>query len=240
MSIKTLTLLLIILPFNLLAHDDKIVLTMIDGYTNLPISNTNVYIENLENKIVFTSSTNVFGNILFNTNQASTELICRMDNTNFLTRKIDFSQSGIKTDSLKIYFYPTPDYEQKMIEKENETHRNLDITKSDQSTNQAVEDIAEEDAEFYGGMSKFYEFISLSTIYPDECYEKNETGKVFIQFVIEKDGTVTNVNVKKGATQHLDNEAKRVIRSSPKWKPANNKGIKVRERFVIPILFSTE
>lgn len=240
MSKNTLTLLLILLCFNLLAQDKKIVLTMIDGYTNLPIGNTNVHIENLENKIVFTSSTDAFGNILFSTNQASTELICKMDNTNFLTRKIDFSQNGIKTDSLKIYFYPTPDYEQKMIKKENETHRNLDITKSDQATNQVAEEEAEEEAEFYGGMSKFYEFISLSTVYPDECYEKDETGKVFIQFVIEKDGSVTNVNVKKGATQHLDNEAKRVIRSSPKWKPAYNKGIKVRQRFVIPILFATE
>ena len=73
--------------------------------------------------------------------------------------------------------------------------------------------------------------------YPDVARENGISGRVFLQFTVEKDGTVTNVRVLRGVDPALDQEAIRVVQSSPKWTPAKQRDKAVRVSFSFPIVF---
>jgi protein TonB len=100
-----------------------------------------------------------------------------------------------------------------------------------------VEDFPDEDAEFPGGAAAMMKWINDNISYPETSIEMNEQGRVFLQFVVEKDGRITNVKVDRGVSVDLDREAKRVIRKMPKWKPGETKGRAVRARCRLPINF---
>jgi len=80
-------------------------------------------------------------------------------------------------------------------------------------------------------------YLAKSIIYPSEAIENNEQGKVFVEFVIEKNGRVSNVKILKGVSPSIDAEATRVVSKMPKWRPAKYKGLKCRARCRIPISF---
>ena len=73
--------------------------------------------------------------------------------------------------------------------------------------------------------------------YPASAIRENVQGQVLVSFIIEKDGSVTNVEVEHGIDDRLDDEAVRVIAVSPKWIPGRIRGEKVRTRIVIPVEF---
>jgi protein TonB len=92
---------------------------------------------------------------------------------------------------------------------------------------------------FRGGNElKFREWVQRRTNYPQEAIDKKIKGTVFITFIIEKDGSVSNVSIVKGVDPLLDNEAVKVISESPKWSPGLQRGQPVRVRFLIPLAFS--
>lgn len=92
--------------------------------------------------------------------------------------------------------------------------------------------------EFEGGMKAWARYIQRSLRYPQQAQEEGLQGKVFISFVIEKDGSISNVTVLRGVAGSLDQEAARVIQKSPKWKPGLQNNQNVRVRFNMPITFS--
>ena len=73
--------------------------------------------------------------------------------------------------------------------------------------------------------------------YPETAKEKKLEGKVYVRFVIEKDGAVSNVKIIRGVSPELDNEAKTVIASMPKWEPGMQKGQAVPVKYTLPITF---
>ena len=89
-----------------------------------------------------------------------------------------------------------------------------------------------------GGLDKFREWIFKNTIYPQEAIDRKIRGKVVLSFVVEKDGSVSNINVLKGVNPLLDNEAVKVISESPKWSPGLQRGQPVRFRYLIPLDFT--
>lgn len=89
-----------------------------------------------------------------------------------------------------------------------------------------------------GGLEKFREWIRNRTNYPQAAYDKRLRGTVHLTFIVEKDGSVSNVTVVKGVDPLLDNEAVKAISDSPKWKPGLQRGEPVRVRYSIPISFS--
>jgi periplasmic protein TonB len=92
---------------------------------------------------------------------------------------------------------------------------------------------------FRGGNElKFREWVQRRTYYPKEAIDKKILGTVFITFIIEKDGSVSNVSIVKGVDPLLDNEAVKVISESPKWSPGLQRGQPVRVRFLIPLVFA--
>ena len=88
-----------------------------------------------------------------------------------------------------------------------------------------------------GGSEKFAEWVQKRTNYPQEALEKKIRGIVYLTFIVEKDGSVSNVTVIKGVHPLLDNEAIKVISESPKWTPGLQRGRPVRVRFQIPLSF---
>lgn len=93
-------------------------------------------------------------------------------------------------------------------------------------------------AEFPGGEAALYQYIKQNLLYPDRADKNNIQGTVRVQFLVKKDGSVSNVVVKRPLGYGLDEEAIRVIRSMPKWKPATERGQRVAESFMITIIFS--
>jgi periplasmic protein TonB len=89
-----------------------------------------------------------------------------------------------------------------------------------------------------GGLDKFRDWIQKRTNYPQEAIDKKIRGTVFLSFVVERDGSVSNINVIKGVNPLLDNEAVKAISESPKWTPGLQRGQPVRVRYLIPLNFS--
>lgn len=88
-----------------------------------------------------------------------------------------------------------------------------------------------------GDINKFREWVQKRTNYPEEAIEKRIKGVVFLTFVIETDGSVSNVTVVKGVDPLIDNEAVKAIQSSPKWSPGLQRGKPVRVRYSMPLSF---
>jgi len=98
--------------------------------------------------------------------------------------------------------------------------------------------LADEYPEFAGGMQAWAKYIQRNLRYPSMAQEEGIQGKVFISFVVEKDGSITDVKLVKGIGSGCDEEAMRVIKKSPLWKPGKNKGTAVRVRYNMPINFT--
>lgn len=142
-----------------------------------------------------------------------------------------------------------------VVEEKVETHFNINI-EDDQSKAQiqtftpppppkpkeeeAAEEIfvvVEEQPEFPGGQAALMKFLSDNIRYPVIAQENGIQGRVICSFVVEKDGSITDVQVVRGVDPSLDKEAVRVIQSMPKWKPGKQRGKAVRVRFTLPIVF---
>ena len=103
-----------------------------------------------------------------------------------------------------------------------------------------VHQICEEMPEFPGGMAECMKWLGKNINYPAEAKEKGTQGRVIIQFVVEKDGSITEAKVARGVDPLLDAEALRVINSSPKWKPGKQGGQPVRVKYTIPVAFKLQ
>jgi protein TonB len=99
----------------------------------------------------------------------------------------------------------------------------------------------EENATFQGGdINSFSAWVKERILYPAMASEAGITGKVFVQFSVNRDGKVTDVKVVRSVHPSLDNEAIRVIENSPRWTPAKQSGTAVKQNFVIPIAFQLQ
>lgn len=96
------------------------------------------------------------------------------------------------------------------------------------------------DAQFPGGAAEMQRWINNNVQYPQTSIEMNEQGRVYLSFVVEPDGSITNVKVERGVSPDLDKEAKRVVRRMPKWTPGEAGGKKIRARCRLPIIFTLE
>lgn len=91
---------------------------------------------------------------------------------------------------------------------------------------------------FKGGINKFYEYVGYSTRYPNDAARDKISGTVFLSFTIERDGRLSEVKVERPVYPSLDEEARRVVRSSPKWIPGTQRGVPVRVKYNIPLKFT--
>ena len=99
--------------------------------------------------------------------------------------------------------------------------------------------VVEQDPEFPGGMDALVQFLGSNVRYPQDARDEGVEGRVFVTFVVERDGSVSNVRVVRDPDPkgRLGQEAVRVVKAMPKWKPGRQRGKKVRVQFNLPIQF---
>lgn len=97
--------------------------------------------------------------------------------------------------------------------------------------------IVEQLPEYPGGMVEFMKWLTANLKYPDTALRQKMRGQVMISFIVEQDGTLTNMKIIKSAGQLFDNEAMRVAKLMPKWKPGLQDGSPCRTMIAIPIVF---
>jgi len=97
--------------------------------------------------------------------------------------------------------------------------------------------IVEDPATPEGGMTAFYDYVRTNLKYPAEALEKGLSGKIFVEFVVQKDGSLANIKILKGIGEGCDEEAIRVVQDSPPWIPGKQRGIIIKQRLVLPITF---
>lgn len=98
-------------------------------------------------------------------------------------------------------------------------------------------DFVEQQPMYPGGEAEMFEFLSSNIRYPQIAVDNGIEGKVIMQFVVGRDGSIENVQVMRGVDRSLDNEAIRLIKSMPKWIPGKQSGSTVRVRFTLPVTF---
>jgi TonB family protein len=91
--------------------------------------------------------------------------------------------------------------------------------------------------QYPGGISNLYKYLSAHFQYPVIAKQKNIQGRVIISLIVEKDGSVSNTKIEQGVSHELDNEALRLVNTSPKWKPGTLKGKPVRVQRTLPLNF---
>lgn len=91
---------------------------------------------------------------------------------------------------------------------------------------------------FPGGISNFYKYLSDEIKYPEVAKRNNTKGKVFASFIVEKNGTLTDVQIIRSLSPETDKEAVRVLNKSPRWNPALQNGIPVRVKYNMAINFA--
>ena len=142
---------------------------------------------------------------------------------------------------------PPPPEIIEIVEDEVEIEKELEIEETETDEDEIIE-IEEDDEEFFmvvenmpefpGGDLGLMKFIQKNVRYPAIAKEYNITGKVYVSFIVDKQGSVTNVKIVRGVDKNLDAEAVRVVSSLPKYKPGKQRGKAVRVMFTIPINFT--
>lgn len=128
------------------------------------------------------------------------------------------------------------DFEEDLAVKEIINHPEEEII-SEEETIDEIFNIVEETASPEGGMITFYQFMGKHINYPSKARRLRVEGKVFVNFIIGKDGSLTDIHVVKGIGAGCDEEAIRIIQKSPPWKPGKQRGRAVKQRMTIPIHF---
>jgi len=113
----------------------------------------------------------------------------------------------------------------------------IDEVEQEEERVDEIFEIVEDPAAPVGGYSAFYAHVSENLHYPRRALDMNVGGKVYVKFVVDKDGSLTLFEVVRGIGFGCDEEAIRVLKESPKWKPGKQRGRTVRQQLIIPIYF---
>ena len=100
-----------------------------------------------------------------------------------------------------------------------------------------VYDAVDEMPSFPGGLNGLMTFLAQNMVYPVTAQENGVQGRVIVSFVVETDGSITDVKVARSVDPSLDREAMRVVKAMPKWTPGKKDGKPVRVKYTVPVVF---
>ena len=112
------------------------------------------------------------------------------------------------------------------------------IEEEEEVAEEEIFQVVENDPEFPGGVDAMYTYLAQNIKYPQLARENNITGRVYVTFVVEKDGSVTNVRVLRDIGGGCGQEAVRIVKAMPKWTPGKQRGKAVRVQYNLPVNFS--
>lgn len=114
----------------------------------------------------------------------------------------------------------------------------VQIEDEEDETETQIFTVVENEPEFPGGMEALYKYLAQNIKYPQLARENNITGKVYVTFVVEKDGSIANPKVLRDIGGGCGAEAIRVVKAMPKWNPGKQRGKAVRVQFNLPVNFN--
>ena len=136
------------------------------------------------------------------------------------------------------------DVEETTIATSEETNQAVEIkyvpvaVEEEEPEEQTIFEVVEQMPEFpNGGMAGLMQYLSKNIKYPTIAQEDGTQGRVTVQFVVNRDGSIVDAKVLRGVDPYLDKEAIRVISSMPKWKPGMQRGKAVRVKYTVPVMF---
>ena len=136
------------------------------------------------------------------------------------------------------------DVEEPTIATSEETNQAVEIkyvpvaVEEEEPEEQTIFEVVEQMPEFpNGGMAGLMQYLSKNIKYPTIAQENGTQGRVTVQFVVNRDGSIVDAKVLRGVDPYLDKEAIRVISSMPKWKPGMQRGKAVRVKYTVPVMF---
>ena len=100
-----------------------------------------------------------------------------------------------------------------------------------------VYDAVDEMPSFPGGLNGLMTFLAQNMVYPVTAQENGVQGRVIVSFVVETDGSITDVKVARSVDPFLDREAMRIVKAMPKWTPGKKDGKPVRVKYTVPVVF---
>ena len=175
--------------------------------------------------------------------------------------KVEYNLGQLNLDDMEEEIIPITQQEEKpppppppppevieIVEDDVEIEDEIEIEDTESDEDVEIEIEEEDDEEFFmvvenmpefpGGDLGLMKYIQKNVKYPAIAKEYNITGKVYVSFIVDKTGSVTNVKIVRGVDKNLDAEAMRVVKSLPKYKPGKQRGKSVRVMFTIPINFT--
>ena len=135
------------------------------------------------------------------------------------------------------------DVEESTIQASDDTQQAVEVkytpveVEEEEVEEQQIFQVVEEQPEFPGGMSECMKWLGKNIKYPTISQENGVQGRVIVQFVVNRDGSIVDAVVARGVDPYLDKEALRVVSMMPKWKPGKQRGKEVRVRFTLPVMF---
>lgn len=185
-------------------------------------------------------------------NQPNTNINNNTENNNDTTKKEEIKGIYLNTDKdttikkeingIEINYTPTC----YLISKESETKQPVQVEilkKNEEVIDDSLSFIlcySPIMPEYRGGDEKLQKFLQDNLIYPQSCKDSNIQGTVYVGFIIEVDGSISDVNILRGVNRELDAEALRVINLLPKWIPGEQRGKPIRMQFNMPIKFTLD
>ncbi len=115
---------------------------------------------------------------------------------------------------------------------------NFDLAKAGDTKTASLQQPNTKTPEYPGGMINLYRYLAKNVKYPEAARKNNVQGKVMLSFNVEEDGSLSNITVIKSLSKETDEEAIRVMKSSPRWNPGHDKGVPIRTEYVMNINFS--
>lgn len=171
------------------------------------------------------------------------DVIVKKDNSTILSKVTKVSQTEIeykKWSNLDGPIYIVPISEVLRINYENGEYDEF-VGEQMEANNESLDgDVflsVEENPEFHGGPAKLLEYIQKNLEYPEAARENEIQGRVFVGFIVEEDGSVSNVKILRGIGYGCDEEAIRLVNSLPKFKPGKQRGKPIRVYYTLPIVF---
>ncbi|MBQ8240668.1 MAG: TonB family protein [Bacteroides sp.] len=121
--------------------------------------------------------------------------------------------------------------------KEEVKYTKVEVEETEEPQEKVIFQVVEEMPEFPGGMSEAMKFLAKNIKYPVAAQQAKIEGRVIVQFVVERDGSISDIHAMRSVSPELDAEAIRVVSLMPKWKPGKQRGKAVAVKYTMPIMF---
>lgn len=149
--------------------------------------------------------------------------------------RLDITENDVPTDYMELCYSNDSTCWLAWIEKDNA--KSAPVAEEQE---EALLDPIADDPQFPGGTEALMKYLSKNIRYPEQAKKENIQGKVYVKFVVEKDGSITDAKVLRSIGGGCDEEALRVVKAMPKWEPGKMQGTPVRVQFNLPIVFKLQ